>query len=101
MKMSIPESAKISRQAKDCMQDCVTEFLAFVTSEAAELCSGEKRKTINGKDVLHAFMSLGMENYAAVLAIYLARYRQYVSKGGEVEDDNEDEDHNSSNGSSA
>ncbi|CAN6662902.1 transcriptional activator Hap3p [Trichomonascus vanleenenianus] len=80
MKNSIPETAKISKEAKECMQECVTEFVAFVTSEAAEICTGEKRKTLNGQDVIHAMISLGMENYAEVLKIYLARYRTYLSE---------------------
>jgi nuclear transcription Y subunit beta len=75
MKNAIPENAKVSREAKECMQDCVTEFVAFVTNEAAEICSGEKRKTVNGQDILHALTSLGLENYAEILKIYLAKYR--------------------------
>ena len=33
MKRSIPGSAKISREAKECVQECVSEFMAFITSE--------------------------------------------------------------------
>lgn len=33
MKRSIPSSAKISREAKECVQECVSEFIAFITSE--------------------------------------------------------------------
>ncbi|KAA8917183.1 hypothetical protein TRICI_000663 [Trichomonascus ciferrii] len=95
MKNAIPENAKVSKEAKECMQECVTEFVAFVTSESAEICLGEKRKTINGQDVLHALTSLGMENYAEVLKIYLAKYRMFVNAkerdehGEEMPDDSE------------
>ena len=33
MKRSIPPTAKISKEAKECVQECVSEFIAFVTSE--------------------------------------------------------------------
>lgn len=95
MKNAIPENAKVSKEAKECMQECVTEFVAFVTSESAEICLGEKRKTINGQDVLHALTSLGMENYAEVLKIYLAKYRMYINakereeQGDDLLDDGE------------
>ena len=35
MKRSIPPTAKISKDAKECVQECVSEFIAFITSEQA------------------------------------------------------------------
>jgi len=58
----------------------VSEFISFITSEAAEKCSLEKRKTIGGEDVLYAMASLGFENYAETLKIYLTKLR---TQGGE------------------
>ena len=43
---------------------------------ASEKCHQEKRKTVNGEDIIFAMTSLGFENYAEVLKIYLAKYRQ-------------------------
>lgn len=77
MRNSLPENTKISRAAKKCMQECVSEFISFITSQAAEKCSIEKRKTLNGEDILYSLYSLGFENYAEVLRIYLAKYRIY------------------------
>jgi len=76
MKNALPDNAKIAKDAKECVQECVTEFIAFITSEASEKCHQEKRKTVNGEDILFAMTSLGFENYAEVLKIYLAKYRQ-------------------------
>lgn len=76
MKNALPPNAKISKEAKECMQECVSEFVSFITSEASEKCSTERRKTLNGEDVLFAMLSLGFENYAEVLKIYLAKYRE-------------------------
>ncbi|CAL9728172.1 transcriptional activator Hap3p [Monosporozyma unispora] len=77
MKNTLPVSAKVSKDAKECMQECVSEFISFVTSEASDRCAADKRKTINGEDILISLHALGFENYAEVLKIYLAKYRQY------------------------
>jgi nuclear transcription Y subunit beta len=93
MKIALPDNAKIAKEAKECMQECVSEFISFITSEgmlyystvkyylliysiAAEKCQHEKRKTVNGEDILFAMTSLGFENYGEALKIYLARYRE-------------------------
>lgn len=75
MKSTLPPSAKVSGEARALVQTCVTELIAFVTSEASEGCLLEKRKTVTGEDVLSALVTLGFDHYAAVLTIYLARYR--------------------------
>ena len=76
MKASVPPTAKIAKDAKECVQECVSEFISFITSEAAEKCQLEKRKTIGGEDILYAMGTLGFENYAETLKIHLAKLRQ-------------------------
>lgn len=76
MKKVIPGNGKISKDAKETVQECVSEFISFVTGEASEKCQREKRKTINGDDVLWAIMTLGFEDYVNPLKIYLAKYRE-------------------------
>lgn len=76
MKNTLPTTAKVSKDAKECMQECVSEFISFITSEASDRCIKEKRKTINGEDILYSMHDLGFENYAEVLKIYLAKYRE-------------------------
>lgn len=78
MKSSVPPTAKIAKDAKECVQECVSEFISFITSEAAEKCQLEKRKTIGGEDILYAMISLGFENYAETLKIHLAKLRQVL-----------------------
>lgn len=75
MKAAVPPSAKIAKDAKECVQECVSEFISFITSEAAEKCQMEKRKTIGGEDILYAMSTLGFENYGEVLKIHLAKLR--------------------------
>jgi hypothetical protein len=33
MKKSLPDNAKIAKEAKECVQECVSEFISFITSE--------------------------------------------------------------------
>lgn len=53
--------------------------LLTVVSTASEKCQQEKRKTVNGEDILFAMTSLGFENYAEALKIYLTKYREVSS----------------------
>ncbi|KAJ1733947.1 transcriptional activator hap3 [Coemansia sp. BCRC 34490] len=84
MKRALPDNAKIAKEAKETVQECVSEFISFITSEASDRCQQEKRKTINGEDVLWAMQSLGFENYAEALKIYLNKYRESVKVEKEV-----------------
>ena len=76
MKKGLPTSAKIAKDSKECVQECISEFLSFVTSEASDKCQREKRKTINGDDLLWAMSTLGFEDYVEPLKVYLAKYRE-------------------------
>ena len=75
MKKSLPTDVKISKEAKETVQECVSEFISFVTSEATEKCMLEKRKTISGDDLLWAMSTLGFDEYVDTLKIYLSKYR--------------------------
>ncbi|XP_068658075.1 nuclear transcription factor Y subunit B-1-like [Aristolochia californica] len=75
MKQILPPNAKISKEAKETMQECVSEFIAFVTGEASDKCHKEKRKTVNGDDICWALGTLGFDDYVEPLKIYLRKYR--------------------------
>ena len=75
MKKMIPGNGKISKDAKETVQECVSEFISFVTGEASDKCQREKRKTINGEDIIWAITTLGFENYVSPLKVYLEKYR--------------------------
>ncbi|RSH77685.1 uncharacterized protein EHS24_003251 [Apiotrichum porosum] len=107
MKNSLPTTAKVSKEAKENAtgegpREMVTavKHIAAVqppptlsvavshplkplahrfsaTSEAAEKCLNEKRKTINGEDILTSMRALGFDNYEGVLKVYLAKYREH------------------------
>lgn len=56
----------------------MSEFISFITSEASERCFIEKRKTINGEDILFAMTTLGFDNYIEPLKVYLQKYREVL-----------------------
>lgn len=78
MKNVLPENAKIAKDSKETVQECVSEFISFITSEASDKCMQEKRKTINGDDLLWAMSTLGFDKYVEPLKVYLAKYREAV-----------------------
>lgn len=78
MKNTLPDNAKIAKDSKETVQECVSEFISFITSEASDKCLQEKRKTINGDDLLWAMSTLGFDKYVEPLKVYLAKYREAV-----------------------
>ncbi|XP_057728278.1 nuclear transcription factor Y subunit B-5-like [Arachis stenosperma] len=76
MKQILPHNAKVSKEAKETMQECVSEFISFVTSEASDKCRKERRKTVNGDDICFALASLGFDDYAHPITRYLQRFRE-------------------------
>ena len=63
MKNAVPKNGKIAKDAKECVQECVSEFISFITSEACDKCNTENRKTINGDDIVFSLEALGFDNY--------------------------------------
>ncbi|KAL9142726.1 hypothetical protein ABFS82_14G190000 [Erythranthe guttata] len=77
MKKILPPSAKISREGKERMQQCASEFICFVTGEAAHRCRKENRKTVTGDDICWALSSLGFDNYSETMLRYLENFREF------------------------
>jgi histone H3/H4 len=76
----LPANEKITKEAKEAVQECVSEFISFITSEASDRCQQEKRKTINGEDLLWAMGTLGFDDYNPPLKNYLSKFRQAAKK---------------------
>jgi len=75
MKQALPREAKISKEARETVQECVSEFISFITSEACERCKNGNRKTINGDDLLQALNNLGFDRYIENLNVYYSKYK--------------------------
>ena len=53
-----------------------SEHVAGCRCRASDKCQREKRKTINGDDLLWAMSTLGFEDYIEPLKLYLHKYRE-------------------------
>ncbi|CAN6372345.1 unnamed protein product [Urochloa humidicola] len=81
MKKALPANAKISKDAKETVQECVSEFIFFITGEASDKCQREKRKIINGDDLLWAMTTLGFKDYVEPLKHYLHKFARSRARG--------------------
>ncbi|XP_051128702.1 nuclear transcription factor Y subunit B-1-like [Andrographis paniculata] len=77
MRKILPPHAKISDDAKETIQECVSEYISFITGEANDRCQREQRKTITAEDILWAMSKLGFDDYVEPLTLYLHRYREF------------------------
>lgn len=77
MKRILPPTAKISKESKETMQECASEFISFVTGEASDKCHKENRKTINGDDICWALASLGFDDCSNAAVRYLNKFREF------------------------
>ncbi|XP_038976584.1 nuclear transcription factor Y subunit B-6-like [Phoenix dactylifera] len=76
MHRALPLHAKISDDARETIQECVSEYIRFITGEANKRCRREQRKTITAEDVIWAMGKLGFDDYVAPLSLFLQRYRE-------------------------
>uniref|UniRef100_A0A4W5JEH2 Nuclear transcription factor Y, beta a n=3 Tax=Salmoninae TaxID=504568 RepID=A0A4W5JEH2_9TELE len=49
MKNGIPQTGKIAKDAKECVQECVSEFISFITSEPLKLYLQKFREAMKGE----------------------------------------------------
>uniref|UniRef100_A0A671T051 Nuclear transcription factor Y subunit beta-like n=1 Tax=Sinocyclocheilus anshuiensis TaxID=1608454 RepID=A0A671T051_9TELE len=49
MKNAIPQTGKIAKDAKECVQECVSEFISFITSEPLKLYLQKFREAMKGE----------------------------------------------------
>ena len=92
IKNNLPKDVKLSKSSKETFQECVSEFISFITSEANDKCNIEKRKIIKGEDIIYALNNLGFEKYCPILEAYLDKYKQ--SQNNNANEISEDEEEN-------
>ena len=64
---------KVSKDAKETMQECTTEFIMFLTSEANDMARDQDRITIGAEDILKAMDKLGFDRYHEFVQWYYKR----------------------------
>ncbi|KAL3924096.1 MAG: hypothetical protein SGPRY_004020 [Prymnesium sp.] len=63
----LPANVKVSKDAKIFMQEVISEFIGFVTSEANDVCLFNKQKAISGADIITALQNLDLAMFVAPL----------------------------------
>ncbi|KAL6284269.1 hypothetical protein ACE6H2_015198 [Prunus campanulata] len=76
MRRILPPHAKISDDAKETIQECVSEYISFITGEANERCQREQRKTVTTEGILWVMGKLGFNNYVKPLTLFLQKHRE-------------------------
>lgn len=76
MQKVLPPNARIGDTAKETIQECVSEFIAYVASLANDKCTSESRKIVTADDIISAMSAAGFDNYVEPLTIYLSKMRQ-------------------------
>ncbi|EYU28244.1 hypothetical protein MIMGU_mgv1a024685mg, partial [Erythranthe guttata] len=71
----LPTHAEIADNAKEAIQECVSEFISFITAEANRRCRRDYRRTVTSEDVLAAMASLGFDDYLESLTVFLNNHR--------------------------
>jgi len=56
----LPSNAKVSKDSKLMIQQAVSEFICFVTSNANEMCLNGKRKSITADDIVESLEELDL-----------------------------------------
>ncbi|KAL1539551.1 nuclear transcription factor Y subunit B-9-like [Salvia divinorum] len=75
MRRVLPDHAKVADDAKETIQECVSEFISFITTEANERCHREYRRTVTPNDVVAAMEGLGFGNYVEPLTVFINKHR--------------------------
>ncbi|XP_020400198.1 nuclear transcription factor Y subunit B-4-like [Zea mays] len=95
MRRAVPENGKIARDARESIQECVSEFINSSVSSSSQRNVifpnvKERRKTINDDDIIWSLGTLGFEEYVEPLKIYLNNYRETEgdTKGSKSSDQN-------------
>lgn len=75
--MRLQNAISVSDEALFAIQKHAHDFISFITHEANEICSKDKRKTITGDDIIAAFDLMGFENYSRLLQVYYVKWKYY------------------------
>ena len=58
----------------------MSEFIAFITCESCEITKVQKRKTINGEDIIKAMRELHFHQYIDALEEYNRKYKECLKR---------------------
>ncbi len=75
MKDGLPEDGtKVSKKAKELLQQCASEFIALISCKTKETVDFEIRKTVTAEDLLNSMDELDLACYSEISAKFLTEY---------------------------
>lgn len=75
MNNSVSKDTKISKEAREMIQDSCTEFIAFFTSQACETLKRDRRKTMLGEDIIKNMKDFNLLAYVPLLEYYNDKFK--------------------------
>ena len=67
------KETRIDKEVVELMQEMVTEFVCFVTSDMAEEVNRDRRVSLKGQDLIESLHKLGFTQIAEILEIMLPK----------------------------
>src|SRR3989338_8021667 len=77
---NLPNSVKCSNDARDLIQDCCSEFLMMIISEASDICKRDSKKNLNPEHIMQALVELGFEAYLPSVTKVFELYQANLKK---------------------
>ncbi|KAI8866252.1 histone-fold-containing protein [Ramicandelaber brevisporus] len=71
----MPSDLTCTKEAKDLIGECCTEFIHLLATQATEQCEKSSKKTITADHVLDALKALGYESYLPALNDVLEEHK--------------------------
>lgn len=71
----VPADCKVGKGAVQLIQECASEFIAFVTLDTANAMNKDKRKTLLEGDFIASLDRLGFEEFHPFLSLFLEKIR--------------------------
>ncbi|KAI3630680.1 hypothetical protein MIR68_012115 [Amoeboaphelidium protococcarum] len=79
----LPDGVKCSQEARDVIQDCLTEFIHLLTTQANDVCSKSTKKVILPQHITEALEQLGFGTFNQELESLLDEHKKEAKAKGE------------------
>lgn len=86
MREEVPPGFKVTKECKELMQEILTEFILFVTSEAAETSNNDRRRKLSGHAIVEALETLGFDPYLDQARATFAQLQEAAREEKEAKD---------------
>ncbi|TYJ58869.1 hypothetical protein B9479_000301 [Cryptococcus floricola] len=72
----LPDEISASKEAKDVIFDCCTEWIKLISTQSNMVCEASSKKTISPEHVVEALKQLGFEDFVEQVEVSNADFKQ-------------------------